>query len=321
MHALNSFDRFTGRWMPLIIVLCLTAGIAFAAPLGRLAFLVPYFFAFMTFSGALRASFRSVYDAIRHPLPLLAALVIIHIVLPLAALGAGRLFFAGSPDFVAGLVLEYTVPSAVASVMWCVMSGGSVALTLCIIVIDTLGAPLLLPFTLHVLLGADLQIDVTGMMRDLLWMVALPALLTLLLNQFTHGAAGRRLAPVFSPFGKIALIVIVTINSTRIAPFVLHMNAKQFALAGTVLLISVTGYLLGLLLARLMRLGKPNTVSIMFACGMRNISAGAVLAAAYFPAGAMFPVMVGTLFQQAVASLFSRLLTRGGLVRAKPPAA
>ena len=312
MHVLNAFDRLTGRWMPLVIVLCLTVGITFAGQLGQLAFLVPYFFAFMTFTGALRASFGSVYATVRRPLPLLAALGIIHIVLPLLALGAGRLFFSDRPDFIAGMVLEYTVPSAVARVMWCVMSGGSVALTLCIIVIDTLGAPLLLPFTLHILLGANLHIDVAGMMRDLLWMVALPALFTLLLNQFTHGAAGKKLAPVCAPFGKIALIVIVTINSTRIAPYVLHMSAQQFAVAGVVLLISVSGHLLGLLSARLMRQSRANTVSMTFACGMRNISAGAVLAAAYFPAGTMFPVMVSTLFQQALASLFSRLFTRGG---------
>ncbi|MFR8351665.1 MAG: hypothetical protein ACLVB1_02205 [Blautia obeum] len=31
---------------------------------------------------------------------------------------------------------------------------------------------------------------------------------------------------------------------------------------------------------------------------MRNISAGAVIAAAYFPGEVMFPVMIGTLFQQ-----------------------
>jgi predicted Na+-dependent transporter len=43
-------------------------------------------------------------------------------------------------------------------------------------------------------------------------------------------------------------------------------------------------------------------------CGMRNINAGAVIAAAYFPPEVMFPVMIGTLFQQLLASISTHLL-------------
>ena len=42
-------------------------------------------------------------------------------------------------------------------------------------------------------------------------------------------------------------------------------------------------------------------VTMTYQTGMRNISAGAVLAAQYFPGEVMFPVMMGTLFQQVLA--------------------
>lgn len=51
-------------------------------------------------------------------------------------------------------------------------------------------------------------------------------------------------------------------------------------------------------------------VSMMYGTGMRNISAGAVIAAAYFPGEVMFPVMIGTLFQQVLAALFGKLLAQ-----------
>ena len=49
---------------------------------------------------------------------------------------------------------------------------------------------------------------------------------------------------------------------------------------------------------------------MMYGTGMRNISAGAVIAAAYFPGEVMFPVMIGTLFQQVLAALFGKLLAQ-----------
>ena len=48
----------------------------------------------------------------------------------------------------------------------------------------------------------------------------------------------------------------------------------------------------------------------MVQTGMRNISAGAVLAAQYFPGEVMFPVMMGTLFQQVLAACFGSFMRR-----------
>ena len=55
------------------------------------------------------------------------------------------------------------------------------------------------------------------------------------------------------------------------------------------------------------RRDRTTAVSMMYGTGMRNISAGAGIAAAYFPGEVMFPVMIGTLFQQVLAALFGKL--------------
>lgn len=65
-----------------------------------------------------------------------------------------------------------------------------------------------------------------------------------------------------------------------------------------------------LLLALLFRQDHPIKVSMIYGSGMRNISAGAVIASTYFPAEVVFPVMIGTLFQQILAALFGMLVSR-----------
>ena len=53
-------------------------------------------------------------------------------------------------------------------------------------------------------------------------------------------------------------------------------------------------------------------MSVMYGAGMRNISAGAVIAAEYFPGEVLFPVMIGTLFQQVLAATLGTLLFSKG---------
>ena len=271
MHLMNEFNRFAGKWMPFLVIGCLCLGIGFEEPIGRFRFLVPFIFAFMTFVGTLNSTFRQLLNIAKNPLPLIVSLLLIHIAIPLLALGSGELLFQGKFNFIAGMVLEFVVPSAVSSFMWSSMTGGDSALTLSIVLFDTLTAPFLVPFSLYLLIGAKVNVDVAGMMRDLVWMIAVPAL---------------------------------------VAPFLRHMTPLLFGIAVTVFVISVGGYLLGWLFSSLLRQRNSVAVSMTFGCGMRNISAGAVIASAYFPAEVMFPVMIGTLFQQALASIFARLLTR-----------
>jgi len=47
-----------------------------------------------------------------------------------------------------------------------------------------------------------------------------------------------------------------------------------------------------------------------FNCGMKNLSAGAVLAIAYFPPPVALPAIIGMIFQQLLASIFAFTMFR-----------
>ena len=69
---------------------------------------------------------------------------------------------------------------------------------------------------------------------------------------------------------------------------------------------AASGYAIGLLVAKLWKKDHETSISMMYGNGMRNISVGAVIAAAYFPGEVMFPVMIGTLFQQVLAAFYGK---------------
>lgn len=56
-------------------------------------------------------------------------------------------------------------------------------------------------------------------------------------------------------------------------------------------------------------------MALVFNGGMRNISAGAVLAVTYFPAPVAVPVVLGMVFQQMMASLVGLVLSRQARAR------
>jgi BASS family bile acid:Na+ symporter len=310
MRFLNAMNAFIEKWMPLVTPLCLVVGVLFPEQLSHLLFLVPYVFAFMTFCGSLGSQFRDVKQVFRHPLPLAAMFLIIHFVMPLLAFLAGGLLFPQHPYFVTGMVLEFVVPSAVVSLMWVSIYRGSVPFTLSVVLIDTLLAPFLVPLSLRWFVGSNVQMDSWGMMKGLLLMVAVPAVAAISLNQATKGKMKRTFAPKLAPFSKLALMFVVCVNSSKVSSFIRNMTPMLFAVAGAILLIAITGYCLGWIGALLLKQNRDMIVSMTFSSGMKNISAGAVIAAAYFPAEVMFPVMIGTLFQQILAAAFAQLITR-----------
>ncbi|MNN84311.1 hypothetical protein D3C81_2014590 [compost metagenome] len=73
--------------------------------------------------------------------------------------------------------------------------------------------------------------------------------------------------------------------------------------------------MLGFGLSRLIGLNESDKVALVFNGGMRNISAGAVLAVTYFPAPVAVPVVLGMVFQQMMASLVGLVLGRQARAR------
>lgn len=307
---LQRCNRFLEKWMFLVTPCCLAAGVLFPSVAGLGVPYVPLVFAFMTFIGGLKSSFRDIAAVFRSPLPLLACLVTLHLVLPAAACGLGRLLFPDNPNVVTGMVLEFSVPAAVVGLMWVSIYRGNSPLSLALVILDTLLAPFLIPLTLRLLVGSQVAIDTSRMMEELIFMIALPALLAMVLNQLSRDRVKETWPARLAPYSKFCLIFVVTANSSEVAPYIRHLNAQRLLAAGCILLLATCGYVIGWLLALLFRQPHDITVSMIYGAGMRNISAGAVIASTYFPAEVVFPVMIGTLFQQILAALFGMLSAR-----------
>lgn len=294
--------------MIFIVPLCLAVGIAVPTLFVPLKPLVSTMFAFVTFQGSLGNSFQNIRHTVKHPLPMFAAILIAQVIIPVLAYLLGNLFFGYDQDIVTGMVLEYCVPIAVTSSMWVGIYEGNLSLALGTLLISALISPITIPLTLKVLLGAVVQVDVAGMVFDMVYMVAGPAILGTLINARTHGWAKRELSPRLMPAARILVILVITTNSTALSDFMRNLTPEYVGVIVFIAGFASLGYLLGYGAAYLLRLREKDAITLTFCSALRNIASGAIIAQAYFAPATMFPVMTGTLFNQFLAAVFGRVL-------------
>lgn len=314
MNMLIRLNQFLGRYYPFFTVGCVGLGLLFSDTLSVLTRISVPLFAFITFSNSLGGGFRDLFRVVRHPRSVLTVLILLHIVMPLVAMGAGTLLFPDAPLFTLGLILEYAIPTAVASLMWTGMSGGSISLCLSVLLLDTVLSPLVVPLTLRLLAGSVVEMDATGMVGNLMIMVGLPALLAMALHDGTQRRVAKTVKPVLDPFAKLGLLLIIIANATGCAPFLREMNRTLLLVMLATVLLCLFGYFLGFYVSLAQKESFSTAITMALTTGMRNISAGAVLAAQYFPAEVMFPVAFTPLFLQVSAATVTRILlhTRQG---------
>lgn len=311
MKKLQRMDRFLSDKIVWLTIACLLLGVFFSGPLSILVPFTPALFAIMTFINTLGCSFRQIGHVVTHPVPVLVLLVMLHVVLPILCLGLCTLLFANEPLFITGLVLNFVLPTGVASLMWVTIGRGNLPMCLSAVLLDTLLSPLIVPLSMKLLLGSIVEMNVMGMMKDLLFMVAFPAFLSLLCHRIRDGRTAAEWKPRLSPFAKLAMFLIITSNATSVAPFFKKFTPALLLVILVLVGLCIFAYLLGWFVSnRLMHLDFPSCQTMTINTGLRNISAGAVLAAQYFPADVLFPVAFSPIFTQILLALAVKLLRK-----------
>jgi predicted Na+-dependent transporter len=261
----------------------------------------------MTLSGALKLRAGELKLALRRPLPVLLFFAAAHLALPLLGLFFSGLLFPGDPETVSGFVLLLSAPTAVSGFIWVGIFRGDPALTLTLILLDTLAAPFLMPGTVSALLGTAVSVDARGMALSLAFMVLAPTAIGVFLNEASRGKAPALLCPYLNPLAKLFMALVIAANASAVAPRVRLEDPKLLLIALLCLFLLVLGFAAAKLAGFLGRLGRAGGVSLFFGGGLRNISAATTIAIEYFPEAAALPAIMGIVCQQTLAALMGRI--------------
>ncbi|WP_054711677.1 bile acid:sodium symporter family protein [Bacillus sp. JCM 19041] len=298
-------NQFLQKWLPLLTPVAVLIGVLGVGVLEVFVFLVPWIFACMSFANSITIHPKEIIEITRFPLSFALVLIGLHVLMPILAFSIGWLVFPNDLLTRTGLLLAFSIPTGIVSLMWISIYGGNRTLALCVILVNTLLAPILIPVTLTVFLGTEIELNTSGMLWGIFWMVVAPSVAALIIHAFKP----RWVEPIHTigaPLTKVGLLAVICLNSSVAAPYFRALDLHLTVIIITVLFLAITGYFLGLVLGSVGQVNEAEKMSMMLLCGMRNIGVGAAIAVVYFPPIATLPVIVGTLFQQILAAYFGK---------------
>jgi tagaturonate reductase len=304
---LQKLNNQLGRLIPVTTPLGIALGFFFPHIFIHIRPFVPWLFGMMTFSGALKLRASELTDTMRKPVPILLFFAASHVIMPLAALFSSSLVFDNA-DVIAGFVLLFAGPTAVSGFVWVAIFKGDKALGLTLILLDTLRAPLIVPGSVSILMGAKITMDMSGIAISLLFMVVLPTILGVTLNETSKGRVSASLCPSFDPAAKLCLILVIAANASPVAPGIHFNDPLVWITALVCVLLTVFGFFLAKLNGVIGKYGDEKSVSMTISGGLRNNSAVMTIAVTFFPEAAVLPTMMSIISQQTIAAILGKFL-------------
>ncbi|MBP7636024.1 bile acid:sodium symporter family protein [Candidatus Ozemobacteraceae bacterium] len=300
----EGFNSLFEEWLFACVFLFMVAGWYFAPYMSPVAgrTVVPLLFAFMTWLTSMKCSWGEIGRIAAHPGPILVILTLLHLGVTFFGWGIGRLLYPGHADIIAGFVLCGAIPIGVTSAIWTGLAGGDVALTLAAVTIDTLLSPIVVPAVILLFLGQSIELNLTAIMFDLLKMIVIPSLVGLTMHDLSGGSLYPRVKPFLGPFANLALGLVVAINVATTRQTIVTLDFSLGFLLAVILLVVAFGYWAGAFVPRKLGYDGKTTAAVAYAVGIRNLSAGLVIALGHFPTLTIVPVVVSMLFQQPLAA-------------------
>jgi len=294
------------RLIPVTTPLGIVLGFLLPAFFINLRPFVPWLFGIMTFSGALKLKASELGAVVKTPAPIFLFFAGAHILMPVIAMLLSSLFFV-DPDLISGFVLLFSGPTAVSGFIWISIFKGDMPLCLTLILLDTLLAPLVVPGSISILMGAKVTMDISSIAISLLFMIVVPTIIGVALNETSKGKIPVYICPLLDPAAKICLFLVIATNASIIAPGINFKDPLIWKVTVLVIILTFAGFALVKLITVMCKCRFPQDITIIIAGGLRNNSAVMTIAVAFFPQAAVIPTLISVIVQQSIAAIAGKL--------------
>jgi tagaturonate reductase len=305
----KKINYYFERWLPITTPLSIALGFILPAFFIHLRPFVPWLFGIMTFSGALKLKVTELGAAVKSPVPILLFFISAHIMMPLIAFLSSSLFFT-DPDVTAGFILLFSGPTAVSGFIWVLILKGDLALCLTLILLDTLLAPFVVPGGVSLLMGAKVAMDISGIAISLVFMIVIPTIIGVTLNETSKGKIPASICPYLDPAAKVCLMLVIAANASIVAPTVVFNDPLIWKVAAFVVTLTFLGFAIIKLVTITGRCRYPKDITVIIAGGLRNNSAVMTIAVTFFPQAAVLPTLVSIIVQQSIMAIAGKIFAK-----------
>ena len=218
-------------------------------------------------------SLRDFESVLRQPRSVIIGLACQFTIMPLLGCTLAHLF-AFPSEVAAGVILVGCVPCGLASNVMSYIARANVPLSITIVALATLVAPLLTPLLMRILGSTYVQIDFWKMTRDMLEIVVLPIVFGLILNRLLR--RHQEFLKAWMP--RLSMTAILIIASIVTAAGQKQLLAVGWLLPVCVLLHNLLGYCLGYWSARALGMSPCDARTVAIEVGLQNTGLASGLA-------------------------------------------
>lgn len=301
MGKLEALGKWIGRWFTVLVVIWAIFNYLLPQTSKWVIPNTSYLLGIILFGMGLTLRGEDFVRIVKRPLPVILGTVAHYVIMPLVAVVLCKIFHLTGATAV-GVILVGSCPSGTSSSVMAYLAGGDVALDVSIETLSTLLAPLALPGLLMLYAGQYVTIPTQSLFMSTIRIVLIPIILGVII----HTLFGKRIDNLTRALPLISQTAILLIIGA-----VISANHAELFTATTALVIPVvilhnlSGYGLGFLFSKLIRLKDPQRKAITFEVGMQDSSLGATLAMLYFSPAAAIPSTIFSVWHNISGSVLS----------------
>ena len=203
-------------------------------------------------------------------------------IVPFVAWGMGKLFFADQPYMALGLLLAGLVPTSGMTISWTGFAKGNMAAAVKMTVIGLVVGSLATPLYVKGLMGAELSVNMTAVLKQILFIVFLPmaagfATQQTLIKKYGQKTFQQSIGPKFPPFSTLGVLGIVFIAMALKAQSIAAAPSMLLSILLPLVLIYTFNYALSTVVGKLF-LPRGDAIALVYGSVMRNLSIALAIA-------------------------------------------
>jgi len=248
-------------------------------------------------------------------------------IIPFIAFGLGSFFFADRPFLALGLLLAGLLPTSGMTISWTGFAKGNVEAAIKMTVIGLIIGSIATPFYVKFLMGANLDINIMAIMKQIVMIVLFPMLAGFLTQQYLIKKLGqsvfqKKWAPRFPGMAIIGVLGIVFVAIALKATAIASSPQMLIKISVPLLIIYLINYVLATIVGKIF-LPEGDAIALVYGSVMRNLSiALAISINAFGPEGSSAALVIAVAYViQVQSAAWYVKYTENRFVRKKVPVA
>ncbi len=300
--------------IPMMMVLGFFYGLAFEASFLK-SLIIPFTF-LMVYPMMVTLKIRKVFEGGDTKAQVLTQAINFGVV-PFVAFALGQVFFRDQPYMALGLLLAGLVPTSGMTISWTGFARGNVEAAVKMTVIGLTLGSIATPFYVKCLLGAQIEVDMMAVLRQIMFIVFLPmaaghATQQALIKRYGMKSFQESIGPRFPALSTIGVLGIVFVAIALKAEAVAGSPKMLLTILLPLGIIYTANYVLSTFVGKVF-LQRDNAIALVYGSVMRNLSIALAIAInAFGPqgAGAALVIAVAYIIQVQSAAWYVRWTDR-----------